>query len=324
MGATADSEASRSETWTTRRLLRWIDGHLASKGVESPRVCAEMLLSHVLGCERLRLYMDADRPASPDELERLRALVVRAGRHEPVQYLVGEAWFWSKRFAVGPATLIPRPATEHLVEECIAIGRAAGAARGGEPVRILEIGTGTGCIAVCVACGLAGQSPRGAEAGSAPRAPAVAATIVATDLVPGALELAQANARSHGVAGTIDWRAGSLYAPLQAAEQGSFDLIVSNPPYVADEEWSELAPNVRDFEPRTALAGGPGGLDTLRPLLEQAPRWLRPGGRLVVEIGHRQRDAVLALAAANPRLQGAEVRPDFEGFWRMFVATARG
>ena len=96
------------ETWTTRRLVRWIDGHLSSKGVDSPRVCAEMLIGHVLGCERMRLYMEADRPASPDELDRLRALVVRAARHEPVQYLVGEAWFWSKRFAVGPSTLIPR------------------------------------------------------------------------------------------------------------------------------------------------------------------------------------------------------------------------
>ena len=129
-----DSPQNAGEAWTTRRLVRWMDGHLAQKGIDSPRVCAEMLLSHVLGCERMRLYMEADRPASPEELDRLRALVVRAGRHEPVQYLVGEGWFWSKRFAVGPATLIPRPATEHLVEEAVVALRAAAAA-GAPPAR---------------------------------------------------------------------------------------------------------------------------------------------------------------------------------------------
>ncbi len=313
MSAAAEHDAAKNDVWTTRRLLRWIDGHLAAKGVDSPRVCAEMLLGHVVGTERMRLYMEADRPASPAELERLRALVVRAAKHEPVQYLVGEAWFWSKRFAVGPATLIPRPATEHLVEECAAGARAAAAAmaastRGIAPVRVLEIGTGTGCISVCVASALGGQ-----------RQP-VQVQIIATDIVPEALALARSNAQAHGVEAAIEFRAGSLYAPLEASEEGSFDLLVSNPPYVADEEWAELAPNVRDYEPRTALAGGPGGMDTLAPLIAQAHRWLRPGGRLIVEIGHRQHDAALAAARANPALSNHDVRKDFEGYWRMLVA----
>ena len=305
------------ETWTTRRLVRWIDGHLSAKGVDSPRVCAEMLLSHVLGCERMRLYMDADRPASADELDRLRALVVRAARHEPVQYLVGEAWFWSKRFVVGPATLIPRPATEHLVEEAVAAMRAAGAA-GASPVRMLEIGTGTGCIATCVAAALRGQR-RGADPAE-PGPPPVDVRVVATDIVPGALELARANAAAHRVGEFIDLRGGSVFAPMRPEERGAFHVLASNPPYVRDDEWDEMEPNVRDHEPRSALAGGPAGMDVLAPLIGGAHEWLAPGGTLLCEIGHRQRDDALAAAKANRGLSAAEVRKDFEGFWRLLVA----
>jgi release factor glutamine methyltransferase len=276
-----------------------------------------MLLSHVLGCERMQLYMDADRPASADELDRLRALVVRAGRHEPVQYLVGEAWFWSKRFVVGPATLIPRPATEHLVEEAVAAMRAAGAA-GASPVRMLEIGTGTGCIATCVAAALRGQR-RGADPAE-PGPPPVDVRVVATDIVPGALELARANAAAHRVDGFIDLREGSVFAPMRPEERGTFHVLASNPPYVRDDEWDEMEPNVRDHEPRSALAGGPAGMDILAPLIAGAHEWLAPGGTLLCEIGHRQRDDALAAANANRGLSAAEVRKDFEGFWRLLVA----
>ena len=305
------------ETWTTRRLVRWIDGHLSAKGVDSPRVCAEMLLSHVLGCERMQLYMDADRPASADELDRLRALVVRAARHEPVQYLVGEAWFWSKRFVVGPATLIPRPATEHLVEEAVAAMRAAGAA-GASPVRMLEIGTGTGCIATCVAAALRGQR-RGADPAE-PGPPPVDVRVVATDIVPGALELARTNAAVHRVGEFIDLREGSVFVPMRTEERGTFHVLASNPPYVRDDEWDEMEPNVRDHEPRSALAGGSAGMDVLAPIIAGAHEWLAPGGTLLCEIGHRQREDALAAANANRGLCAAEVRKDFEGFWRLLVA----
>ena len=315
-----ESPQNAGEAWTTRRLVRWMDGHLAQKGIDSPRVCAEMLLAHVLGCERMRLYMDADRPASADELDRLRALVVRAGRHEPVQYLVGEAWFWSKRFAVGPATLIPRPATEHLVEEAVGALRAAAAA-GTSPVRMLEIGTGTGCVAACVAAALRGQR-RGVDPSEPGPAP-VDVRIVATDLVPAALELARANLDAHRVLDAVDLRAGDLYVPLRADERGSFHVLASNPPYVRDDEWAEMAANVRDHEPRSALAGGADGMDVIRPLVAAARGWLVPGGLLAVEVGHRQRDDALAAARANPALEGAEVRKDFEGFWRLLVARRR-
>lgn len=313
-----ESSNSKPQTWTTRGLIRWIDGHLAGKGIDSPRVCAEMLVGHVLGVDRMRLYMEADRPAAPAELERLRALVARAAKHEPVQYLVGEAWFWSKQFLVGPATLIPRPATEHLVEECVRAARQA-ATDGISPVRILEIGTGTGCITTCVASALRGQR-RGVDPGEV--APvAIEMLCVATDIVPGALELAHRNSAKHQVADAIDFRLGSLWAPLSDSERNTFHVIVSNPPYVRDDEWLEMAANVREHEPRTALAGGVTGMDVLAPLISNAHEWLAPGGRLVVEIGHRQYDHVLAAASANSALHGVEIRKDFEGFWRMLVAT---
>ena len=314
------SAGNAADAWTTRRLIRWIDGHLEAKGVDSPRVCAEMLVGHVLRAERMRLYMEADRPASKDELERLRALVVRASRHEPVQYLVGESWFWSKRFAVGPATLIPRPATEHLVEEAVARCRAAAVA-GASPVRMLEIGTGTGCISTCVAAALRGQR-RGADP-SEPGPPPGEVAFVATDIVPAALELARSNAAAHGVDRLIEFREGSVYAPLRPEERGAFDVIASNPPYVRDDEWDEMEPNVREHEPRSALAGGALGMDVIAPLVAGAHEWLAPGGTLLVEIGHRQRDDALAAANANRGLAGAGVRKDFEGFWRLLVATRR-
>jgi release factor glutamine methyltransferase len=315
-----ESANTQVDVWTSRRLIRWIDSHLTAKGIDAPRVCAEMLVGHVVGAERMQLYMEADRPASAAELERLRALVVRASRHEPVQYLVGEAWFWSKRFAVGPATLIPRPATEHLVEEAVLAARAA-AANGARPVRMLEIGTGTGCISTCVAAALRGQR-RGTEPTDPPVLP-IEIQIIATDLVPVALDLARTNAAAHGATDAIEFRAGSIYEPLTAAEQGIFHVLVSNPPYVRDDEWQEMNANVRDHEPRTALAGGAAGMDVLAPLIANAHTWLAPGGRLVVEIGHRQHDDVLAAATANPHLADLKMQKDFEGFWRMLVATRK-
>lgn len=315
-----ESANTQGDVWTSRRLIRWIDSHLTAKGIDAPRVCAEMLVGHVVGAERMQLYMQADRPASPQELERLRALVVRASRHEPVQYLVGEAWFWSKRFTVGPATLIPRPATEHLVEEAVLSARAAAAA-GARPVRVLEIGTGTGCISTCIATALRGQR-RGTEPTDTPAIP-IDIQIIATDIVPAALELARMNTAAHAVSDAIELRAGSIYEPLTPQERGIFHVLVSNPPYVRDDEWQEMDANVRDHEPRSALAGGATGMDVLTPLLASAHAWLVPGGRLVVEIGHRQHDDVLAAARLNQELADVDIRKDFEGFWRMLVATRR-
>ena len=292
-------------------MLQWITGFLAERTIDSPRVCAELLLSHVIGCERTRLYMEVDRPASPTELARLRELVKRAGQHEPVQYLVGETWFHARPFHVDRSTLIPRPATETLVELAVQWARE----RGG-PVRMLDVCTGSGCVAISVVAALV--TPR--RGTTEPPVSPMEATSVASDLVPAAIDLALRNATRHGLQARIEFRTGDLFESLQASEAESFDLITANPPYISDAEWAQCEPNVRDHEPATALRGGGDGLRIVTPLLQQAPRWLKPGGRLLVEIAASQGEAVQRLVQANAALAWRAMQKDHEGLDRVLVA----
>ncbi len=292
-------KAKAAESWTTRRLLGWLTGHFASKGIDSPRLVAEMLLSHVIGCERMRLYMEVDRPATPLELESLRELVRRAARHEPAQYLVGETWFYGRRFFVDRSTLIPRPSTEALIEHVLQWRRAV---PGHANALIADIGTGTGCIAVT----LATLIPQ--------------AHIVATDVSADALALAAENAQQHDVTDRIEFRQGTLLEPLEAMGLGRFDVICSNPPYISEPEWEQVAPNVRDYEPASALRGGADGLDVIRPLIAGSGRFLKPDGQLVMEIADSQPDAVRELVKATATLTAPMVLKDHEGLWRVLVA----
>jgi release factor glutamine methyltransferase len=286
--------------WTTRRLLEWMRAYFEEREVDSPRHVAELLLAHVIGCERLRLYMEVDRPATPQELTTLRALVARAARHEPVQYLVGHGWFFGREFEVSPATLIPRPSTETLVEHLLQWHRAAPRP---SPL-IADIGTGSGCIAVSLAAGVPDSH------------------IVATDILADALDLARRNAERHGVADRIEFRLGPGLEPLTAKGPLAkrFDVIASNPPYIPDREWEGglVGRNVKGHEPESALRGGPEGLDVINPLIDGALPLLASGGRLAVEIADSQRDAVLARAKAAG-FSDATVLKDLEGFWRVLV-----
>ena len=292
-----------TETWTTRRLLEWMTRHFDGKGVDRPRVVAEMLLAHVIGCDRMRLYMEADRPAAPLELSRLHDLVARAARHEPVQYLVGHAWFFGRAFAVSRSVLIPRPSTETLVEHVLQWRRAA---PGHAATLIGDLGTGSGCIAVSLAAGLPD------------------AHIVASDTSADALADARRNAEAHGVADRIDFVAGPGLDALHRPGGARYDVICSNPPYISDREWADVAPNVADYEPSDALRGGPDGLDVIRPLIAGAGEMLRPEGQLVVEIADSQRDAAVALVEAVEMLGEPTVLKDHEGLWRVLVADRLG
>lgn len=320
--APATPAASGEAAWTTRRLLEWIRGHLESRRIDSPRLCAEMLLAEVIGCERLRLYMDPERPASEEERTRLRELVARASRHEPVQYLLGRGWFFGREFEVGRAVLVPRPSTETLVQEALS---AAKGDPGESPLHALDLCTGSGCIAVSLAAESRGRVRRGAvpspeELAEAPPRPAMRPIrVVATDLSPAAIEVAAANAQRHGVAGQVECRTGDLFAALSPAEQGRFGLLCANPPYVSDAEWARLAPNVRDHEPELALRGGADGLDLLRRIVAGAPAWLLPGGTMVLEFQFDQGEAMRSLLAAG---DWSEVRivADHEGHDRVAVA----
>jgi release factor glutamine methyltransferase len=299
------------QPWTTRRLLAWMTDTFTKKDLDSPRLCAELLMAHVIGCERLRLYMEADRPASPLERETLRGLVARALKHEPVQYLVGQAWFFSLPFHVDKRVLIPRPATETMVERVLQHVRVepnfGGSA--GEGVLLADVCTGSGCIAVALLKNMTGA--RG----------------VATDISQAALDLARHNAQRHGVADRIDFLQGNLLDPLldypATRGKGSLHYLVCNPPYIPDHEWEAVAPNVKDHEPTAALRGGADGLDYVRPVLDQGPALLKPGGQLLIEIADSTADAALDLLRSHPDLADPQVLQDHEGLPRVLSARRK-
>jgi release factor glutamine methyltransferase len=346
--ATGHSASTDPVIWTTRRLLDWIRTHLDRHGVDSPRVCAELLMTSVLHCERMRLYMEPDRPASVEERATLRDLVARAARHEPVQYLVGEAWFFARPFEVGPAVLIPRPATETLVEATLRWCRAQPAR---SMLRGLDVGTGSGCIATSLVAemrpkervsdrfekvrmqraSLAATSPEEGE----PSPPAAAVEpahaeepspeptrleLVAVDCSRDALAVAARNAARHGVHEAIDFREGDLLAPVN--QEAPFDFLCSNPPYISDAEWEKVAANVKDHEPTLALRGGRDGLDVIRRLVSQAPERLRRSAAIFIEIQYDQGKAVGAMLKSAGFVD-VQVLRDHEGHERV-VTGVRG
>jgi len=296
-----------AKAWTTRRLLAWMGEAFTRKGLDSPRLCAEILLSHVIGCERLRLYMDQDRPASPLELEQLRDLARRALQHEPVQYLTGEAWFFGMPFHVDSRVLIPRPATETLVEHVLQHARSTLGPGGerGDGMLIADVGAGSGCIAVALAKHMK------------------AARFIATDVSNDALELARENATRHGVKDRIEFLSGDLLEPLRAhpvaSRTGALAYLASNPPYIPDDEWKEVPPNVKEHEPTKALRGGHDGMDLVRPILEQGPAMVRRGGLVIVEVAESRVGAARKVLESNELIDEVEVLHDFEGLERVVV-----
>lgn len=264
-------------------------------GLASPRLDAEVLLSHCLGTDRYGLYREPERPITGEAVRGFRHLVARRRQGEPVAYLTGYREFWSLTFAVNRDVLVPRPETEILVEEvlnaCADDGR-------GRP-RILEIGTGSGAISVALASELKD------------------AAIVATDISPGALKVAARNAVDNGVADRIDFVRGDLFAPLK----GAFDVIVSNPPYIAEREYAHLPADVKIFEPQGALLAGPEGTEFHREIVKEGWRCLTPGGRLFMEIGYGQKERVHAALREMNRYEEIRFRKDYAGVAR--VVTAR-
>lgn len=306
---------SPSETWTTRKLLAWMTKTFEDKQLDPPRLFAELLLSHVIGCDRLRLYMEADRPASTEERDALRDLVRRALKNEPVQYLTGEAWFFGMAFKADSRALIPRPATETIIEAVIDHCRTTPGFGGsdretaGEGVMIADVCTGSGIIA----CALAKSLPE--------------ARVLATDLSPDAIQLAQNNIDQHGLTDRIELAEGDLLTPVRAhpiaGQDHELHILASNPPYIPDHEWEQVPPNVKDYEPELALRGGGDGLDAVRPLLEEGPKLLRPGGLLAIELAASHSDAALQLAGQHPLLTDCRIVKDHEGLPRTLLAERR-
>jgi len=264
---TADENAA----WTMIRLLQWTTDHLARKGVDEARLASEVLLAHAAGCRRIDLYTRFDTILDEDRLDTFRSLVRRAATHEPVAHLVGQKEFFSLTFLVTCDTLIPRPETETVVECVVDHCMKTGQAR----PKLLDVGTGSGCLAITTLVQVPG------------------ATAVATDTSRAALAVARKNAQRHGVADQLTFlEADLLDLPGDFGAPGTFDLIMSNPPYVPAAEWHGLDPSVRDFEPHAALVSGEDGLSFYRAIAAKASSLLAPGGVIVVEVGDDRGPAV--------------------------------
>jgi len=254
---------------TVLEIVRKSTDFLQDKGVESPRLSAEILIGHALGLKRMQLYLQFERLLTEPELERIRPLVRRRGKREPAQYIMGEADFSGLRLKVDLRALIPRPETELFVETILARLPVA-------PSRVLDLGTGSGAIALA----LARAWPE--------------AAFTAADASTEALGLARENAEAGGVAPRIEFLQSDWFAGISGGAR--FGLIVANPPYLSGEELAEAAPEVRDFEPHQALVAAEGGIAALRAIIADAPRFLAPGGLLALETGIAHHAELLRLA----------------------------
>ncbi len=290
--------------WTIGALLQWTSNFFTRNNIDEPRLSAELLLAHALGCNRMALYTRYEHVPTTEQTAAFRELVKRRRENTPVAYLIGRTSFFSFDLAVSPAVLIPRPDTETLVEQVIRIVRQI---PGWESPNILDLGTGSGCIAIALAKSLPG------------------AQLVASDVSPEALTIARANADSLAVADRIRFIQGDLFAPLvQPPTPGAFHVIAANPPYIATGQLRELMPQVRDHEPTLALDGGPDGLDFYRRIGDEAAGFLIPGGLLIVETAFNQTEQVRQLFQTNTQLGDLRIVTDAAGHPRCVLARKAG
>ena len=289
---------STEQPWTIGRLLDWTTKFLQQKGSESPRLDSEVLLAHALGCKRIDLYARHNEEAAEQARQRFRELVRQRVEGCPVAYLVGRKEFFSLEFTVNRAVLIPRPDSECVVDECLRLAKAI------ETPTILDIGTGSGCLAVAVA-----KHHKTAQ-------------VTAVDISSEALAVASENARKHGVAERIRFLQGDLFAPISAGER--FDFILSNPPYIPHDDIAKLVPGVRDYEPHKALDGGADGFAVFNRLIAEAPPHLKPGGYLLIEIGSPQEGPARERIARYEGYELAKTIHDGSGHPRVLMARWRG
>jgi len=287
-----------SEPWTVLRLLDWTKDYFARAGLDSPRLAGEILLAHVLRCRRIELYTRFEHRPNDKQLAAYRKLVKRAADHEPIAYLVGKKEFYSLSFKVTGGVLIPRPETEILVDQ--AVGYLKGL---GRPALLWDVCTGCGCVAVAAAANVEDLA------------------VLATDISAEAVAIAAENAAACGVGARVTCRQCDLLALPPDWEGGrEFDAITANPPYVPDQE--ELSETVR-HEPAEALRGGADGMDLIRRLVADAPDVLGAAGRLIMEFGHDQRDAVTQLIAAAGAFGDPQIILDHQSIPRVIVVERK-
>jgi release factor glutamine methyltransferase len=286
--------AGTAAEWTVGRLLQWTEKFFAEKGIESPRLDAEVLLAHGLRCKRIDLYARSTEDTDEGRRSEFRGLVKRRVEGCPVAYLVGEKEFYLLKFEVGPDVLVPRPATESLVMKALDLCKSL------QAPRILDVSTGSGCIAISIA-----HQHR-------------AASVVAVDTSEPALAVAMRNAVRHGVSERIQFLRSDLYAALNGGPP--FDVILSNPPYIPTATLATLSRDVREHEPRVALDGGADGLAVFDRLIAGAVERLAPGGWLLVEIGFDQEPEAARRIAATPGLTQGPTARDGDGHPRVVAA----
>ncbi len=283
----------QDKQWTILELLRWTTDYFQQKEVENPKLTAEVLLAHTLNADRMHLYVHFEQPLQKKERDRFKTLIRQRVQGIPTQYLTGKQEFWSLEFQVAPGVLIPRPETEHLVEAAIKV-----AAQFSQPA-ILDIGTGSGIIAIC----LKKELP--------------AANISASDLSDDALTIARYNTETLLKNGSmIHFQQGDIFEPFK---DRSFDMIVSNPPYISAGDYKTLAQEIRAHEPQIALYAGEEGLDIYHRLIPEARTYLRPGGYVLVEIGYGQKESVVGIFQQEGFVIKDTIK-DYAGIERVVIA----
>ena len=291
---------SRPDDWTIRRLLQWTTDYLTRCGSETPRLDGEILLAAACGCERIELYTAYDETTQEDVRAAFRSLVRERSRGVPVAYLVGKREFYSLSFRVTPDVLIPRPETEHVV---LSVLERVNEWNSPEPLRFIDIGTGSGVIAIC----LARYGPN--------------CHVLGVDISSAALEVARDNVVAHGVEERVELLQSDLFCDVP--DETTFDVVVSNPPYVSEAEMAEVPVEVRDHEPHVALVGGPRGSEVIERLVPQAAEYLRPGGWLIFEISPMLEDSARQIVNADARLGPPEVSKDLAGHARVVQVSRR-
>jgi len=290
-----NSMASKDDQWTIKKLLEWTTTYFHSHDIDSPRATAEILLAYVLNLERIDLYLRYDQPLVSEELESFKELMRRRVHKEPVAYILGRREFWSMDLSVSQDVLIPRPETECLVEQALSVLNAGNTT---SSRLILELGTGSGAIILAL------LSRMGPGVG------------IASDISYRALQVARNNARMHGLGDKVHFLCADWAQPFKV-QCDSFDMIISNPPYIQTHQIKNLQPEIHRFEPLLALDGGDDGLRCLRKIVLEAHRHLQPGGALLMEIGHDQRQAVQNIVTACKHYAPPVFHTDYGGYDRV-------
>ncbi len=259
--------AEQKASWTLMKVLDWTRGHFEAKGIDNPRLDAELILAHVLKMQRVMLYARFDQPLQSSELEQIRTMVARRARHEPMAYLLGSKEFWSVELGIGPGVLIPRPDTETLIEVCLKRMDKE------QITAVADVGTGSGAIALALGKECPNASVYGLEVSSEAR------------------EIATRNTKKNALSDRVQIVESNLLSGLKP-ENLPLDILAANLPYIPSEDMAGLMEDVRNFEPHLALDGGPDGLDLIRALIQEAPKVLRPGGLIALEAGHEQIETI--------------------------------